>query len=149
MKYILRAKCLCIIYECGILPKFCGIITIPWQYPERVLYKSRKVIITWQRSLIQQRTLIIQSQEWVRGGLSVRYLNIGPPGTRHHVDEIWNGEGDTGRGGGPEPPPWLPSVVTNTICSYLVYEVGNKNRPTVPSYTTDKNLLMQTAKLND
>ena len=36
MKYILRAKCLCIIYECGILPKFCGIITIPWQYPERV-----------------------------------------------------------------------------------------------------------------
>ena len=36
MKYIMRAKCLCIIYECGILPKFCGIITIPWQYPERV-----------------------------------------------------------------------------------------------------------------
>ena len=24
------------VYECGILPKFCGIITIPWQYPERV-----------------------------------------------------------------------------------------------------------------
>ena len=40
MKYILRVKCLCIlpiiIYECGILPKFCRIITIPWQYPEKV-----------------------------------------------------------------------------------------------------------------
>ena len=64
MKYILRAKCLCIIYECGILPKFCGIITIPWQYPERVyrgVYYRGLTVVHLPQNLefrdLQKRTL--------------------------------------------------------------------------------------------